>query len=186
VRLGQASRPILTPQPKPLIGPVFPEPTGPSRVIASTQIASARAGSTWLNVNERVRVAVAPAWKRRRCIYAYVKPPSADEVDRQCSWPRPRARELQVFPNSLGWTAVSSSRRIWVTVLVVIGQAGADIAHANVRFSDGSSVPMTVQDGVIFFLVPRENFSAGHRPAEVVARDATGHVVARKRLPYVR
>jgi hypothetical protein len=186
VPLGQASRPVSQPQPKPQTGPVFPAPTGPSRVIVSTQIEWARAGSTWLNVHERLSVAVAPAWKRRRCIYAYVTPPSANDVDRQCSWPRPGVRELQVFPNPVGWTAVSSSRRVWVTVLVVIGQVGADIARANVRFSDGSSAPMTVREGVIFYLVPRENFSAGHRPAEVVARDASGHVVARKRLPYVR
>jgi hypothetical protein len=71
-------------------------------------------------------------------------------------------------------------------VLVLLGQVGSDIARADVRFSDGSSAPMTVRDRVLFYYVPREHFRAGVRPAEVVARDSNGRIVARKRLPFIR
>lgn len=186
VPLGQSSPPVAVPRSKPLRGPVFPEPTGPSRIIVSAQIDSARSGSTWVGVDGRLRVAVAPAWKRRRCIYAYVTRPSANDVDHQCSWPGLRARQLQVFPTPVGWTSIVDSRRTWVTVLVLLGQVGADIVRADVRFSDGSTALMTVRDRVLFYYVPRKHFRAGHRPAEVVARDANGQIVARKRLPFIR
>jgi hypothetical protein len=71
-------------------------------------------------------------------------------------------------------------------VLVLLGQVGADVVRADVRFSDGSTAPMTVRDRVLFYYVPRAHFRAGHRPAEVVARDANGQIVARKRLPFIR
>ena len=185
VPLGESSPPAPV-RAKPLRGPVFPEPTGPTRVIVSTPIDSARSGPTWVSVDGRLHVAIAPAWKRRRCIYAYVARPSANDVDRQCSWPGLRARQLQVFPIPVGWTSIVDSRRTWVTVLVLLGQVGADIVRADVRFSDGSSAPMTVRDRVLFYHVPRARFGAGHRPAEVVARDASGQIVARKRLPFIR
>jgi hypothetical protein len=33
--------------------------------------------------------------------------------------------------------------------------------------------------------VPRANYAAGHRPKELVGRDANGRIVARTPLPYI-
>jgi hypothetical protein len=188
VRLGFASRPTSQPQPKPTPHPVLPRPTGPSRVIASTQTGWAveihrGAASRWFRTNDRLRIAVAPAaGSGRRCIYAYVTDPTV--FGYECTWHRPGTTELQVRPQSVGWTL--ESRPHWVTVLVLIGQVGSDIARVTVRFSDGSSAPMALRQGVIFYHVTRRHFAAGRRPTEIVARDASGHIVARKRLPFVR
>jgi hypothetical protein len=184
VPITHESSPVATPKPAPTSG--SHEPTKPPRIIISTHTGWARAAIKnlafkWIHTNEPLHVAVAPAGQGTRCIYAYVTPPN---VGPYCGWPRMRQNELQVLPRPVGWT--SASKRTWVTVLVLIGQGGSNIAHADVRFSDGNSAPMTLRRGVIFYKVLRENFSAGHRPAQVIGRDASGRVVARTRLPFVR
>jgi hypothetical protein len=182
----ESSPPVPQSQPKPQGGAAAPGPVKPPHVIISTHTGWARTGSTWVYTHELLRVAIARDNNRMRCIYPYAKAPSANDAEVSCGWPDPRANEVQVVSRAVGWTRVSGSRRTWVSVLVLLGQAGANVAHAEVRFSDGRTAPTTLRQGVIFYQVPRENFRAGHRPAQVIGRDASGHVVARKRLPFVR
>ena len=125
----------------------------------------------WLNTYKAIQVSVAPASGGGICIYVHVGPGTGDDGP-GCSFRRPRANGLEVLPVLVGFG--------------VLGGAGANIARAEVRFSDGRSATAPLRDGVIFYVVQRRNYAAGHRPVELVGRDSSGHVVARKRLPFGR
>jgi hypothetical protein len=66
---------------------------------------------------------------------------------------------------------------------VLWGQAGSDVARLEVLFQDGSKTSLPLTDGVFLYPIPDSRWSAGHRPAFLVARDRGGHTLA-KRLLY--
>jgi hypothetical protein len=187
VALGEASRTKEKPQPR----RPSADPAGPQRVIISTYTSWARTGLTyrpqgpatykWRQTHEPLQLTVAPDTTGGWCIHIRVGPHLSDEF-LGCGFPRPRVAELHVVPVPLGWSA----RRTFRSILVLFGAAGANIARVDVQFSDGRAAPATLREGIVFYVVRRPEFRAGHRPVEVVALDASGHVVARKHLPFVR
>jgi hypothetical protein len=187
VTLGEASRTKETPQPtRPPA-----DPAGPQRVVISTYTGWARTGLTyrpqgppaykWRQTHQPLKLAVAPDTTGGWCIHIRVGPHLLDQ-GLGCGYPRPRVDELHVVPVPLGWSA----RRTFMSTLVLFGEAGANIARVDVQFSDGRIAPATLREGMVFYVVRRPEFRAGHRPVEVVGRDARGYIVARKRLPFVR
>jgi hypothetical protein len=165
-------------------------PVGPRRVLISTytgwtqavlRITNGKKSFEWRDTHQRLYVAVAPATNGGRCLYVYVGRYQLDPSP-GCGFPRPRANEIQIVPIPVGWAA----NRQFMSILVLLGQAGANIARTDVRFSDGRSARARLRRGVVFYQVRRLEYRAGHRPVEVVARDANGHVLARKHLPFVR
>ena len=62
------------------------------------------------------------------------------------------------------------------------GQVGRDVARLDVLFQDGSEKALAHQKGVFLYPVPRSRWSAGHRPAFLVARDTHGRVLGKRLL----
>jgi hypothetical protein len=164
-------------------------PTGRPHVFVSTrmgwvqgQIRVTPAGRTfrWLYTSKPLRVAVSPNNKGGVCIYVHVDRRGLEEPHCISAL---RANEVKAYPSTVGWVR-SRHGPSWVEGEAVLGAAGANISHVQVRFSDGRSAPAPLREGAIFYLIPRPNYAAGHRPVELVGRDASGHNVARKRLPF--
>lgn len=61
------------------------------------------------------------------------------------------------------------------------GHAGADVASLEVRFQDGTMTRLPLTDGVFLHVFPKQRWSAGHRPAWLVARGDDGSTL-RERL----
>jgi hypothetical protein len=169
-----------------------PEPTGPRRIILSTHTGWVQAdihvrpsgkSFTWLKTHELLQVSISPSNRGGRCIYVHVD--SQNDDGPGCSFSRSRPNQLQAIPYPVGWVR-QKPRPGWVEGLTVLGEAGRNVTRVGVHFSDGTSAPATLREGVIFYIVPRRNFATGHRPVELVGRDASGQVVARKRLPFAR
>jgi hypothetical protein len=147
-----------------------------------TDIRVTPAGRTfkWLDSSHRVRVSATRSNKGGACIYVDVDPRALP--DPRCLGAKPN--EIHAFPTPVGWT-MSRHRASWGEGEAVLGAAGRNISRVDVRFSDGRSAPAHVYGRAIFYLVPRANYAAGHRPKELVGRDANGRIVARTPLPYI-
>jgi hypothetical protein len=146
-----------------------------------TDVRVTPAGGTfrWVHSNHPVRVSATRSNKGGACIYVEVDTRALP--DPRCFVARPN--EIQAFPTPVGWT-MSRHRASWAEGEAVIGATGRNISRLDVRFSDGRTAPAHVYKRAFFFLVPRANYAAGHRPAELVGRDGGGRIVARAHLPY--
>ena len=73
--------------------------------------------------------------------------------------------------------------RVKAQVLTLLwGQVGSDVASLDVLFQDGSERSLSHRRGVFLYPVPRSRWSAGHRPAFLVARDARGRILGKRLL----
>jgi hypothetical protein len=69
---------------------------------------------------------------------------------------------------------------------VVYGRLTAGVASIDVRFQDGATRPASVRAPWWIHVARGEETEPGHAPAELIARDADGAIVARQRLnPYM-
>jgi hypothetical protein len=84
-----------------------------------------------------------------------------------------------VNPNQRG-TAPHAMLLLW-------GSVGRLIDSLEVRFEDGTTIPITLHQGWALYQVHPENFARGHRPITLIGRDRSGRVLDTRHLePYQR
>jgi hypothetical protein len=69
-------------------------------------------------------------------------------------------------------------------VQLLVGPVGASIAELQVGFQDGRRDEVPLSEGWALYEVVRANYAEGKRPTELIGLDASGQVIARKRLPW--
>jgi hypothetical protein len=136
---------------------------------------------TWIKTRHEVQVSMRPSTTHGVCIYVDADPGRL--LDPICL--STARNEIHAIPGGVGWT-MSRHRASWAEAESIVGAAGKNVARVDVRFSDGRTAPAQLYKGAIFYLIPRANYAPGHRPAELVGRDAHGRIVARMRLWYTR
>jgi hypothetical protein len=149
-------------------------------VQADIRITPAGRSFTWLNTHHPLKVSATRSSRGGVCTYVVVDLRTSGEP--RCFGPK--ANEIQAIPVTVGWV-MKRHAPTWVQAEGITGAAGTNIARVDVRFSDGRTATAQFYRGAIFYLIPRANYAAGHRPIELLGRDANGRIVARKRLPYI-
>lgn len=141
-----------------------PRPAGPGRNVAEI---SARDG-------EVIALDVAPASDGGYCmtVRSDRRRPNAG-----CSIPMPSPREIGVTAMNFGGGAPDG-------VLLLVGPVGSDVATLELRYENGRVAPVPLRDGWVLFEVDRANYVQGRRPESLVARSASGRVIAAERLPW--
>jgi hypothetical protein len=66
-------------------------------------------------------------------------------------------------------------------VLLWGGPLQEDVARIDIRFEDGDRAAVPVTEGMVLYEIPPEYFPRGHRPELLIARDADGKELARRR-----
>jgi len=66
-------------------------------------------------------------------------------------------------------------------VLLWGGPVRKDVARIEVRFEDGDRAAVPVVEGMVLYEIPPEHFPRGHRPELLIARNADGKELARRR-----
>ena len=111
------------------------------------------------------------------CIYVDIDP--GRFPTRACFVAKPN--EIEAMPT--GRLDDVAPRPSWAEGEAINGVAGKNISRVDVRFSDGRTAPAT-STSARSSTCPAAELPPGHRPAELVGRDARGRVVGRARLPY--
>jgi hypothetical protein len=189
VHLQTPTEKAIASSPPPSTKPAVPlEPVGPRHVFVSmpmgwvqTHVRVTPAGRTfkWVHASHRVHVSATRTNRGGACIYVDVDPRALS--DSRCFVAK--AGEIEAFPTPVGWT-MSRHGPSWAEGEAVIGATGRNISRVDVRFTDGRTASAHVYERAFFYLVPRANYAPGHRPAQLVGRDAHGRVVRRVPLPY--
>jgi hypothetical protein len=65
------------------------------------------------------------------------------------------------------------------------GPVGTRIDSLELRFEDGSRVAIPIHAGYILYQVSPHNYASGHRPTEVVARNAAGQIVKVRKFGFL-
>jgi hypothetical protein len=60
---------------------------------------------------------------------------------------------------------------------------GRHVARVEVRFEDGERIELTPKQGYLVWPIPSRHYPRGHRLNELIAFDASGRRIARRRLP---
>jgi len=97
-------------------------------------------------------------------------------TNRGCSVATPGPREIAVAPMQFGGAPTG--------VQLLVGPVGADIAQLRVRFQDRRRDEVPLSEGWALYEVIRANYAEGRRPVELIGLDASGQVIATKRLPW--
>jgi hypothetical protein len=86
----------------------------------------------------------------------------------------PRGVEFDFGP----YYSPDQSRRI----VVLAGLVGRGVRSLDLRLEDGKSIQIALIEGYFLYELPRKYWTAGHRPTLLVARDAEGLVLGRRRI----
>jgi len=62
------------------------------------------------------------------------------------------------------------------------GWVGENVAQLQLRYEDGASDDIPITKTFVLYVVPRAHEQRGHRPAELVAGNASGRIIARRSL----
>jgi hypothetical protein len=145
--------------------PVPPTPVGPFRAVAEIRT---------IGANNPLVLHVAPATRGMRCA-SFAPAGGAGGI---CSKP-PRPNQIDVNPNQRG-AAPHGMLLLW-------GSVGRLISSLELRFEDGTKIPISLHHGWALYQVNPRNFVRGHRPVELVGRNRSGRVIDRRHLgPYQR
>jgi hypothetical protein len=82
----------------------------------------------------------------------------------------------------VGPTQIGKAPHGW---FLLDGLVGRKIHTLELRFQDGTHIPLAIHEGYVLYQVAPHNFISGHRPAELVARDTRGHVVKTRRFAFL-
>lgn len=95
-----------------------------------------------------------------------------------------RGCNQRVAPTALdiGPTQIGSAPHGW---LLLDGPVGPSIRSLELRFEDGSHVPVPIHHGYVLYQFNPKNFRSGHRPTELIAKDAHGNVVRVRRFGFL-
>ena len=63
-----------------------------------------------------------------------------------------------------------------------VGRVGNGVASVRLRYEDGTSTPVRLENGYFLEVVTGVHTRRGHRPLVFLARDSNGPVVATERL----
>lgn len=95
-----------------------------------------------------------------------------------------RGCNRRIGPTGLdvGPTQIGSAPHGW---LLLDGPVGSDIHSLELRFEDASHVAIPIHHGYILYQFNPRNFRAGHRPTELIARNAHGNLVRVRRFGFL-
>ena len=145
--------------------PAPPKPIGPFRAVAEIRT---------IGANKPLVLHVAPATRGMRCA-SFAPAGGAGGI---CSKP-PRPNQIDVNPNQRG-AAPRGMLLLW-------GSVGRLISSLELRFEDGTKIPIPLHHGWALYQVNPRNFVRGHRPIALIGRNRSGRVVGTRRLgPYQR
>jgi hypothetical protein len=80
-----------------------------------------------------------------------------------------------------GPTQIGTAPHGW---FLLDGPVGAKIHSLELRFEDGTHIAIPIQHGYILYQVNPRNFISGHRPTELIARNATGQILRTHRFGF--
>jgi len=145
--------------------PAQPTPIGPFRAVAEIRTITAQ---------KPLSLYVAPATQGTRCA-SFTPGGGAGGI---CSKP-PHPNQIDVSPNQRG-AAPHGMLLLW-------GSVGRLISRLELRFEDGTTIPIGLHHGWALYQVNPRNFARGHRPVALIGRNQSGRIVNTRRLgPYQR
>ena len=145
--------------------PAQPKPIGSFHAVA---------GIRTIGAGKPLVLYVAPATQGARCA-SFAAGGGAGGI---CSKP-PHPNQIDVSPNQRG-AAPHGMLLLW-------GSVGRLITRLELRFEDGTTIPIGLHHGWALYQVNPRNFARGHRPAALIGRNQSGHIVNTRRLgPYQR
>lgn len=103
----------------------------------------------------------------------------AKPTNRGCSVPAPKPREIGVVAMQFGGASPTG-------IQLLVGPVGSDVARLRVTYQDGREDNVPLKEGWALYEVVRADYAEGRRPAELIALDEQGDIVARQRLPWAR
>jgi len=98
-------------------------------------------------------------------------------ANRGCSISRPKADEIGVSAMNFGGGAPDG-------ILLLVGPVGSDVAKVVLRYENGRSVTLPLNDGWVLYEVEPANYTQGRRPEILVGSDVSGREIASERLPW--
>jgi hypothetical protein len=82
----------------------------------------------------------------------------------------------------IGPTQIGTAPHGW---FLLDGPVGSKIRSLDLFFQDGTHVPIPIHRGYILYQVNPRNFVSGHRPTELVARNAAGRIVNTRKFGFL-
>jgi hypothetical protein len=82
----------------------------------------------------------------------------------------------------IGPTQIGPAPHGW---FLIDGPVGSQVRSLVLHFEDGTAVSIPIHKGFILYQVNPKNFVSGHRPTELVARDASGKVVRTRKFGFL-
>jgi hypothetical protein len=82
----------------------------------------------------------------------------------------------------IGPTQIGTAPHGW---FLLDGPVGAKIYSLELRFEDGTHIAIPIQHGYILYQVNPQNFVSGHRPTELIARNAAGQILRTRRFGFL-
>ena len=69
---------------------------------------------------------------------------------------------------------------------LIDGPVGSHVRSLELRVEDGTHVEITVHHGYVLYQVNPRNYKSGHRPTELVARNAAGQIINTRKFGFLR